>query len=455
MTFSSPLGSTAGASRRSILGGKLAVRACAAAWIGLAFWCGALSSEVGALQDQLERGDQWLTRSNEFRAGLVSHGFGNAPESWDPAMLASPSLAEEAPLLRDAAAPERLLWVETAAGLTTALHAEDRRATALAAARLVPVHDELHAGVRRRQSQQFGDLGRHWSQLYLLAVIALAGGAALVLLVTRVQRQRRSLTLATQRAEESHRRFRELFEANPAVHLLVDAETGVVVDGNRAAAAFYGLDQGELRGRLFPVFERTTIDACLVGLAEAADGEPDSGDRHHHLDDGESRVVERVVARTTVEGRPTYSVTVHDVTTHREQLTDLREQHDFARTMVDAAGCLSVVVDRDGCIARWGHACEELTGRPERDVRGQPFAQLFVEPHAAEDVARTYADLDAATFPLRRASVWLDADGHERLVVWQSAALLDPAGRVRYVIETGIDATHPAEFETGDVLRAV
>jgi PAS domain S-box-containing protein len=56
--------------------------------------------------------------------------------------------------------------------------------------------------------------------------------------------------LRTQRAqrllEESEQRYREIFETNPAVKLVIDPETGNVEDANASALAFYGWDKKTL-----------------------------------------------------------------------------------------------------------------------------------------------------------------------------------------------------------------
>ncbi|MGH9421511.1 MAG: PAS domain S-box protein, partial [Thermoanaerobaculia bacterium] len=46
---------------------------------------------------------------------------------------------------------------------------------------------------------------------------------------------------------ESERRYRQMFENNRAVQLLIDPASGAILDANMAAADFYGYSIAELR----------------------------------------------------------------------------------------------------------------------------------------------------------------------------------------------------------------
>jgi hypothetical protein len=54
------------------------------------------------------------------------------------------------------------------------------------------------------------------------------------------------LEAARRALEESERRYREVFETNTAVKLIIDPESGAIVDANAAASRFYGYRREEL-----------------------------------------------------------------------------------------------------------------------------------------------------------------------------------------------------------------
>jgi|GEM_PF-1182521 len=123
---------------------------------------------------------------------------------------------------------------------------------------------------------------------------------------------------AERELQESEERYRQMFEGNRAIKLLVDAGTGRVVDANAAAAAFYGYSAETLRTmrvtdlNLLPEDEvRESIDRTLRG-AEGARVFP------HQLASGEVRYVEVHSAPVEVRGRTLLYSILTDVTARRQ-----------------------------------------------------------------------------------------------------------------------------------------
>lgn len=116
---------------------------------------------------------------------------------------------------------------------------------------------------------------------------------------------------------ESEARYRSLFENNHAVMLLIDPVAGVIVDGNRAACAFYGWTRAELRGR--KVSDVNTLPPEEIGRAfEFAQMQQRSSFQFvHRLADGTTRDVEVFSGPIVLEGRPLLYSIVHDISARR------------------------------------------------------------------------------------------------------------------------------------------
>ncbi len=124
--------------------------------------------------------------------------------------------------------------------------------------------------------------------------------------------------------------------------------------------------------------------------------------------------------------------------------------HDLAQIVIETVGALVVVLDREGRIQAWNHACERVMGYDRDAVLGTSFLS-FVPPEDREAVERTFRRLLAKDFPNRFKSRWLAKDGTRRVIAWSNNALLDDTGGVRALIGTGIDLTEQARAE--DALR--
>ena len=121
--------------------------------------------------------------------------------------------------------------------------------------------------------------------------------------------------------------YRELFEQVGAVQLLVDPDSGTIVDANPAASVFYGYSRHALRGlpitriNTLPVEEITQALQLGASLGGHYRGFP------HRLASGEIRLVEIYAGPIHLEGRLLLHEIIHDVT---DQIHGERARADAA-----------------------------------------------------------------------------------------------------------------------------
>lgn len=117
-----------------------------------------------------------------------------------------------------------------------------------------------------------------------------------------------------------------------------------------------------------------------------------------------------------------------------------RYERDLNSAILDIAGSLIVVVDRQGRIARFNRACEELTGYAPAEVHDRPFWDLLLPGETAR-VREVFVALREGRFPNTHENHWVARNGHQHLIAWSNTALLNDTGEVDYVIGTGINVT--------------
>ncbi|MDD1672888.1 MAG: PAS domain-containing protein [Methanomicrobiales archaeon] len=133
---------------------------------------------------------------------------------------------------------------------------------------------------------------------------------------------------------------------------------------------------------------------------------------------------------------------VIDLTHRKEAEEELRRERDFIDATLHVIDALVLVLDREGRIVRFNHACEVLTGYTEGEVRGQPFWDIFLIPEEADEVKKVFAALVAdVTTPLQHGNYWVTKNGERKFIQWSNTILRDEEGKVTYVIGTGIDHT--------------
>jgi diguanylate cyclase (GGDEF)-like protein/PAS domain S-box-containing protein len=115
--------------------------------------------------------------------------------------------------------------------------------------------------------------------------------------------------------------------------------------------------------------------------------------------------------------------------------------------VLDAAASLIVVVDTNGALVHWNHACERLSGYSAEEL-GSSEAILGLIPE--EDRATAVGVLEALSrgeSPVVIEVRWRTRSGDLRLIEWSNTALTDAEGNVTHVVGTGIDVTERRELE--------
>lgn len=135
-----------------------------------------------------------------------------------------------------------------------------------------------------------------------------------------------------------------------------------------------------------------------------------------------------------------------DITQRKQMEEALQRERDFTAAVLQTAGALVVVLDREGRIVQFNRACEEATGYEAEEVKGRLVWDLLPEEEI-EPTRKVFQDLLAGRYPTRHENRWLARDGTSRLIAWANTVLLDPQGRVEYVIATGIDITQQRAAE--------
>ena len=124
-----------------------------------------------------------------------------------------------------------------------------------------------------------------------------------------------------------------------------------------------------------------------------------------------------------------------------ERTTELRNERNFISAIFDTISALIVVLDTQGHIIRFNHACEKLTGFSLSEVYGKQASELFILPEEVDDVEKVIQRLRAGEAPVTHENYWRARNGDRHIISWSNTVLRNRAGAVEYVIGTGIDIT--------------
>lgn len=131
-----------------------------------------------------------------------------------------------------------------------------------------------------------------------------------------------------------------------------------------------------------------------------------------------------------------------DITERKQAEQALQQDRDFTQAILNTVGALVVVLDPQGKIVSFNHACETVTGYSREIVRGRCVWDFLLIPEEAVAMQAIFEPLAQGQPSLARyESHWVSKDGSQRLIDWSNTVLTDADGAVEYVIATGIDIT--------------
>ena len=226
-------------------------------------------------------------------------------------------------------------------------------------------------------------------------------------------------------------------------------DRGVIESLNPAAERMFDFTADEVIGRdvrvLMPSLGASELP--FERLVEAGGCGATGGRRRVYgvRRDGTSFPLHIGVSEHRADGRRSFTAVLHDVSERDAVEEALRQERDFAETLIETARVVVLVLDRDGRILRFNPYMEELSGYRLREVRGEDWFDLFLpdEDNTREVLREALAGRE--THGVRGRL--LTKDGSSREIEWYNAPLRDSAGDVVGLLAVGQDITDRRRLE--------
>jgi PAS domain S-box-containing protein len=130
-----------------------------------------------------------------------------------------------------------------------------------------------------------------------------------------------------------------------------------------------------------------------------------------------------------------------DVTERRRTDAMLARERDFIDAVLDNVGALILVMDREGRIVRFNRACEALSGYQASKLADRPFWEVLLPEPEAAYVQANFGLAGPDDFPIGYEGHWVDRDGAQHLISFNTTALTDADGGIAHIIVMGLDIT--------------
>ena len=127
---------------------------------------------------------------------------------------------------------------------------------------------------------------------------------------------------------KSENRFRVMFEEHGAPMLLIEPNSGQIIDANEAAARFYEYSREQLRAMYIDQINQLPPEEVAAERYNAIERSKNVFVFTHRLASGDERLVEVYSSPVTIEGRPMLFSIIHDITLRKKAEEALKKAHE-------------------------------------------------------------------------------------------------------------------------------
>jgi two-component system, cell cycle sensor histidine kinase and response regulator CckA len=240
-------------------------------------------------------------------------------------------------------------------------------------------------------------------------------------------------------------RHQALFEAVRDAIFLVDADTGLIVDANRAGESLCGRSLAELRSLCYMQLTAESAEQPFprdTGLPTVTEGIV------LHKDGGRIPVEISSSHFTDTDGIRIMVGVFRDLTERNAGREKLRKSEERFRQVAESAGEFIWEVDAAGLYLYASPVVEQILGyTPEEIVGRMHFYELFV-PETREEVKRSVFGIFARHEPFRRFVTWkVGKDGRTVALETSGVPILDGNGKLLGYRGTGTEVTERKRAE--------
>lgn len=272
-----------------------------------------------------------------------------------------------------------------------------------------------------------------------------SGAIGGIIIYTEVITERKRMEDALRQSEEN---YRKLFEEHAAVKLLVDPDTGNIINANEAAARFYGWPRERLKSMKISEINTLSAEEIQKGMERAKANQCIHFDFRHRLADGSIRDVSVFSSKITINGKELLHSIIHDVTEGKRAEEALRQSEYRYRSLLNDVSWVAVQgYSPEGEVRYWNKASETVYGYSAEEALGKNLLDLIIPPEMRDEVKQAVAHMVATGQSIPPAELQLMRKDGTRVSVFSHHAVIDIPGVGKEIFCIDIDLTQQKRSE--------
>lgn len=280
-----------------------------------------------------------------------------------------------------------------------------------------------------------------WVRLHATVSHDSAGSTELLIVLSDITEHKQ----AAEALWQSENRFRKMFEQHSAVKLILDAETGNIIDANQAAAQFYGWPVEKLKQMHIQEINTLPPEAVQAEMKKAGLCSGASFEFRHRRADGSIREVEVFSHKIEIAGKSCLYSIIHDITDRKQIEEMLKKNQEEMQIIMDSSPIMIFYKDCENRFIRVNKTLAEVTGLPKEAMEGKTMYEIY--PNQAKYFWEDDKEVIASGIPKIGIIEQVDTPTGRRWAQTDKIPYKDATGRIIGIIGFAVDITERKNAE--------
>ncbi len=234
----------------------------------------------------------------------------------------------------------------------------------------------------------------------------------------------------------SEERYRNLFNNHSAIKLLIDLETGKIIDANKAALNFYGWPFEEMKQMKIQQINTLSPDEIAEEMEKVDRNEKTHFEFKHRLANGIIRDVEVFSSKIEIKGKEFLHSIIHDITEKKK----VEKQIILMSRSIEQSPVVITITNSTGDIQYVNPKFTEITGYTSEEVIGKNIRLIKSGKHSKE----FYKDLWSTILSGKNWSGEINNKKKSGELYWENviiSPIIDSRGTITHFIAVKEDIT--------------